>query len=48
MEKGAISSSLYKRYFTAGAPIVALILLIILIIIAQMFSNAADLWVTYW
>ncbi|KRT79020.1 ABC transporter ATP-binding protein [Oryctes borbonicus] len=48
MEKGAITSSLYKKYFTAGAPIIALILLILLIIIAQMFSNAADLWVTYW
>ncbi|KAK9680179.1 ABC transporter transmembrane region [Popillia japonica] len=48
MEKGAVSSSLYKKYFNAGAPIIALILLALLFIIAQMSSNAADLWVTYW
>ncbi|XP_022899785.2 ATP-binding cassette sub-family C member 4-like isoform X1 [Onthophagus taurus] len=48
VEKGAISSSLYKKYFKAGAPVIALIFFAILVIISQAFVNAGDLWLTHW
>lgn len=48
MEKGAISSSLYKKYFQAGASVAMLVFLIFSIILAQAASNGSDLWVKYW
>ncbi|KAJ8916751.1 hypothetical protein NQ315_013956 [Exocentrus adspersus] len=48
IEKGAISTSIYVEYCRAGASILILLFLIFLLIIAQMASNASDLWVTYW
>lgn len=48
MEKGAIPASLYAEYYRYGAGVIVLLCLVFLLIIAQLASNAADLWVAYW
>ncbi|CAH1981029.1 unnamed protein product [Acanthoscelides obtectus] len=48
IEKGAISTSTYLDYCKAGASWIVLILLVLLLIVAQIVSNASDLWLTYW
>ncbi|XP_018576132.1 probable multidrug resistance-associated protein lethal(2)03659 isoform X2 [Anoplophora glabripennis] len=48
IEKGAIPTSTYLEYCRAGGTIFLLLFLFFLLIIAQMASNASDLWVTYW
>ncbi|KAJ8961187.1 hypothetical protein NQ318_008870, partial [Aromia moschata] len=48
IEKGALSSSLYMEYCRAGASVFVLLFLFFLLIIAQMASNASDLWVLHW
>ncbi|KAK5645932.1 hypothetical protein RI129_004396 [Pyrocoelia pectoralis] len=48
IEKGAISSSLYMSYMREGGPIVLLLFFLFLLIIAQVASNAADIWLTSW
>ncbi|KAJ8945507.1 hypothetical protein NQ318_017951, partial [Aromia moschata] len=47
--KRALSQLLfYAEYYRYGAGIIVLLSLVFLLIIAQLASNAADLWVTYW
>ncbi|KAJ8980199.1 hypothetical protein NQ317_003764 [Molorchus minor] len=53
VEKGAIPVSLYAEYYRYGAGLLVLLFLVFLLIIAQLASNAADLWTTegklpYW
>nr|CAH7718231.1 unnamed protein product [Callosobruchus chinensis] len=48
IEKGAISTSTYLDYCKAGASWIVLVLLVILLIVAQVASNASDLWLTHW
>ncbi|CAH1981017.1 unnamed protein product [Acanthoscelides obtectus] len=48
IEKGAIPTSTYLEYCRAGTGVAVLILLIILLMMAQMASNACDLWLRHW
>lgn len=48
IEKGAIPTSTYVEYCQAGATVFLLLFLVALLIVAQMASNASDLWVTHW
>ncbi|KAJ8919555.1 hypothetical protein NQ315_002177 [Exocentrus adspersus] len=48
VETGAIPASLYAEYYRYGAGVIVLLCLVFLLIIAQLASNAADLWVAYW
>nr|CAH7718236.1 unnamed protein product [Callosobruchus chinensis] len=48
IEKGAIPTSTYLEYCKAGTGVTVLILLIILLMLAQMASNACDLWLRHW
>nr|XP_023011971.1 multidrug resistance-associated protein 4-like [Leptinotarsa decemlineata]XP_023011972.1 multidrug resistance-associated protein 4-like [Leptinotarsa decemlineata] len=48
IEKGAVPTSTYVEYCKAGASWLVLFFLVVLLIIAQMSSNASDLWLTYW
>ncbi|KAK9870721.1 hypothetical protein WA026_008291 [Henosepilachna vigintioctopunctata] len=48
IEKGSIGFDVYKEYFRSGTNAVGLVFEIILIIIAQVFCNSCDLWVTFW
>lgn len=48
MGSGAIPTSTYAEYYRHGAGLFVLLFLVFLLIIAQMASNASDLWVTYW
>lgn len=48
IEKGTIPASTYAEYFRNGAGIALLIFAGLFLIVAQISSNAADFWVTYW
>lgn len=48
MEKGALSGSVYKEYFMAGAGVFTLALLFVFILLAQAVSNGGDIWLTNW
>lgn len=48
LEKGTIPTSTFMKYYRAGAPVIVLALLVILLIVAQVMCNASDMWVTYW
>ncbi|CAH1159389.1 unnamed protein product [Phaedon cochleariae] len=48
VEKGQLSFSMYLEYYRTGASICLLTFMIVLFIIAQMFSNGCDLWVAHW
>ncbi|KAF7283323.1 ATP-binding cassette sub-family C member 4-like [Rhynchophorus ferrugineus] len=48
LEKGALKTSTYVEYYRSGTTIFTLIFLIFLFIIAQISSNASDMWVNYW
>lgn len=48
MGSGAIPASTYAEYYRHGAGVFVLLFLMALLIIAQLASNASDLWVTCW
>ncbi|KAG5881559.1 hypothetical protein JTB14_033064 [Gonioctena quinquepunctata] len=48
IEKGAVPSSTYMEYCRAGASWFVLLFLAVLLIVAQMASNASDLWLAHW
>lgn len=48
MGSGAIPTATYAEYYRHGAGVFVLLCLMLLLIIAQLSSNASDLWVTYW
>lgn len=48
VEKGVIPASIYAEYSRNGAGVPFLIFAALFLIVAQMASNAADFWVTWW
>ncbi|KAK9870720.1 hypothetical protein WA026_008289 [Henosepilachna vigintioctopunctata] len=48
IEKGSIGLNIYKKYFQSGTTLTVLSIEIFLLIIAQVFCNCCDLWVTFW
>lgn len=48
MGKGSVPTGLYLEYFRAGAGIILLFITFLMFFIAQMVTNASDLWLTYW
>ncbi|CAG9575824.1 unnamed protein product [Danaus chrysippus] len=48
MEKGRVSSSVYMKYFRAGANWFLLLTTIISILLAQIITSVSDLWLTHW
>ncbi|XP_049854965.1 ATP-binding cassette sub-family C member 4-like [Schistocerca gregaria] len=48
LEKGKLSNTLYKDYFTAGSSWLLLCWLVVVLLLGQIASSGADYWVTYW
>uniref|UniRef100_A0A0U9HZ93 Putative ABCC protein n=1 Tax=Chrysomela populi TaxID=154003 RepID=A0A0U9HZ93_CHRPP len=48
VEKGQLSFSMYIQYYRTGASICLLVCMLLLFLIAQVFSNGCDLWVAHW
>lgn len=48
MSSGSIPTSTYAEYYRHGAGLCVMLCLVVLFILAQLASNACDLWVTYW
>ncbi|XP_056645134.1 ATP-binding cassette sub-family C member 4-like [Diorhabda sublineata] len=48
VERGSVSTKLYLEYFRAGGSIILLFITLLMFFIAQMVTNASDLWLTYW
>ncbi|XP_058803038.1 ATP-binding cassette sub-family C member 4 isoform X2 [Phymastichus coffea] len=48
MAKGNVKSSLYWKYFRAGASYFLLLMLVVCFVFAQISSSGCDYWVGYW
>lgn len=48
LAKGAISKSLYWKYFRSGTSVFTIIILLCLSIMGQIGSSGSDYWVGYW
>ncbi|XP_050504204.1 ATP-binding cassette subfamily C member 4 [Diabrotica virgifera virgifera] len=48
IEKGAISNATYVEYWKSGGGVLFLFFTIFIFLVAQMITNASDLWLTHW
>lgn len=46
--KGKVKGSLFGNYFRSGGNLIALILVGILFLLAQVLASSADYWVSFW